>query len=454
MKSYTYILALSAFTLTTLNTTSQTINTYAGNGIGGYTGNGGAATIAEIDNPAGIANDATGNLYIADETSNTIRMVNTSGIITTVAGIGKLAGLSGDGGPATAAELDSPQGVRVDKHGNIYIADWANGRVRKVNTAGVISTYAGSTPGFGGDGGPATAANLAATSDVAIDSLGNVYIADEGNKRVRKVNTSGIISTFAGIGVQNYSGDGGPATAAEIGQISGLITDANNNLYIADATNNRVRMVNTLGIITTVAGNGVASYSGDGGQATAAELSAPGTVAIDILGNLYIGDENNQRTRKVNTSGIISTLAGNGIQSYSGDGGPATAAELNDPYGVSCDNRGKVFIADLFNNRIRYVTVPITTGVQNDNSPVADITLYPNPNSGVFTISVTNTELTISDFEVYNVLGEKIYSSPQQRTLSPGNYQINMSNQPNGIYIYRAIDKNGKMIGTGRFVKE
>ncbi|HTB32153.1 MAG TPA: T9SS type A sorting domain-containing protein [Bacteroidia bacterium] len=453
MKKTTFILTFGAIALSALNTNSQLINTYAGKGVAGYSGNGGQATAAKLDNPCGMANDAAGNLYIADESSNTIRKISTAGIITTIAGIGLTAGVSGDGGPATAAELDSPQGVRVDSHGNVYIADWANGKVRKVNTLGIISTFAGSTPGFGGDGGPATAANLAATSDVAIDSLGNVYIADEGNKRVRVVNSSGIISTFAGIGVQSYSGDGGPATAAEIGQITGLITDANNNLYIADQTNNRIRMVNTSGIITTIAGNGVASYSGDGGQATAAELNFPGTVAIDNSGNLYIGDENNQRTRMINTSGIISTLAGNGIQSYSGDGGPATAAELNTPYGVSADNNGKVFIADLLNNRVRYVTVPITTGILNDVNSGANIILYPNPNNGSFTVSISNYELKIASIKVYNVLGERVYSTLQPLNIQ-GSLQINMDNQPAGIYIYSIADEKGVMIGTGRFIKE
>ncbi len=453
MKNYTFILALGVFALNTLATKAQTINTYAGNGNGGDSGNGGPATSADIYYPCGMANDVAGNLFIADEGSNTIRMVSTSGIITTIAGIGLITGSSGDGGPATAAELDSPQGVRVDKNGNVYIADWANGRIRMVNTAGIINTFAGSTPGFGGDGGPATAANLAAVSDVAIDSLGNVYIADEANKRVRMVNTSGIISTFAGIGVQSYSGDGGPATAAEIGQVTGLITDANNNLYIADQTNNRIRMVNTSGIITTIAGNGVASYSGDGGDATAAEINNPGTVAIDKSGILYIGDWYNQRTRMINTSGIISTLAGNGVQSYSGDGGPATDAELNQPYGVSCDNMGKVFIADLRNFRIRYVTVPITTEVQNEIYPTTGISLYPNPNNGEFTISVTNYDLKTANIEIYNALGERILaSSLPQNTLH--SFQINLRNHPAGIYIYKAMDQNGKLIGTGRFVKE
>jgi len=400
-----------------------------------------------------VASDAAGNLYIADESTNTVRKVNTSGIITTIAGIGNQLGASGDGGPATAAELDSPQGVGVDSHGNVYIADWSNAKIRKVDKAGIITTYAGSTPGFGGDGGPATAANLSIVSNVAADSSGNIYIADENNCRVRKVNSAGIISTFAGTGVNSYSGDSGPATAAEISKITGVAVDDSNNVYIADVGNNRIRMVNKAGIITTIAGNGSSGYNGDGGQATAAEINAPNNIWKDATGSIYIADYGNDVVRMINTSGIISTIAGSGQTGYSGDGGPATAAELNSPTGISSDGKGNVYIGDVMNNRVRVITVPITTAVQNNNPIVSAIVVYPNPNNGVFTFSITNNKSVIANVRIYNVLGEEKYAA-RQTLNNQGNFQMNMSKEPDGIYLYKVLDENGKLIGSGRFVKE
>jgi sugar lactone lactonase YvrE len=281
------------------------------------------------------------------------------GIITTVAGNGT-SGYSGDGGPAINAELFYPNGVAVDAFGNLFIADAYSQRVRKVGTNGIITTVATSYLSNGGNGGPATNAPLTPTG-VAVDAAGNLYIADSPASSILKLGTNGIITTVAGNGKGGYSGDGGPATDAELSEPQGVAVDASGNLFIADGGDNVIRKVGTNGIITTVAGYGTAGYSGDGGPATKAELNHPEGVAVDAVGNLFIADASNERIREVGTNGIITTVAGNGYVinngsgGYSGDGGPATNAELNDPQGVAVDASGNLFIADFYNNRIREV---------------------------------------------------------------------------------------------------
>ena len=278
-------------------------------------------------------------------------------IITTFAGNGT-AGYAGNGGQATAAELRTPACVAFDASGNMYIADANNNRIRMVNTAGIISTFSGiGTAGYTGDGGQATAAELHYPDGVAVDASGNVYIADASNNRIRTVSTAGIISTFAGNGTAGYTGDGGQATAATLNSPAGLALGASGNVYIADANNNAIRKISTAGIISTIAGGGSCggSYCGDGGQATAAQLNSPNGVAVDAAGNVYIVDYGNNRIRIVSTVGIISTFAGNGTAAYSGDGGQATTAELSLPFGVAFDAVGNVYIADYYNNRIRQV---------------------------------------------------------------------------------------------------
>ncbi|GAB3690750.1 hypothetical protein GCM10027592_08230 [Spirosoma flavus] len=341
-------------------TTSGTITTVAGNGTPGFSGDGGPATAASLDNPNSVAVDSLGNLYIADFNNHRIRKVTTSGIITTVAGSGTF-GFGGDGRPATSAKLWYPRGVAVDGRGNLYIADFYNYRIRKVDTSGVITTVAGNgTFGFGGDGGPATNASLSYPYGVSVDRIGNLYVADRDNQRIRKVTTSGVITTVAGNGSQGFSGDGGPATAASFSYPTDVVADSLGNLYIADPNNQRIRKVNTSGIITTVAGTGSPNFGGDGGPATAATMAYPSGVAVDKLGNLFIADQGNNRIRKVNTLGIISTVAGNGTLGFGGDGGSAPNADLYYPIDVVFDKAGNLYIADQGNNRIRKVS---TSGV-------------------------------------------------------------------------------------------
>ena len=275
-------------------------------------------------------------------------------IIDTVAGSG-VSGYGGDGGPATEAQFDLPLDVTVDGSGNIYIVDTQNRRIRKVDAEGITTTVAGNgSMGYSGDGGPATEAELYVPYAVAFDASGNFYIADEGCDCVRKVDTNGIIATVAGNGIGGYGGDGGPATEARLRNPRGVAVDASGNLYIADRSNNRIRKVGPDGIITTVAGNGYLGSYGDGGPATEARIYYPEALAVDASGNLYLTDY--RRIRKVDTSGIITTIVGNGSAGYSGDGGPAAEAQISVVTDLAVDASGNLYIADGYNNhRIRKV---------------------------------------------------------------------------------------------------
>lgn len=327
------------------------LTTVAGNGGYAYSGDGGAAVAAQLNSPQAVAVDASGNFYIADTANNVVRKVAADGTISTVAGNGG-AGFGGDGGAGASAQLNAPQGVAVDSSGNVYIADTANSRVRKVS-GGTISTFAGSgTVGYGGDGGGAGSAQLNSPVGLASDASGNLYIADSGNSAVRKVSTSGTITTLAGNGRQGYSGDGGAALTARLNYPQGVAVDSAGNVFIADTFNNRVRVVAPSGGIKTVAGNGLANYAGDGGPATSAQVPSPTGVAVDSTGNLYISD-NSAFVRKVSFSGIITTIAGNGTVGYSGDNGAALSAQLNKPGGLAVDTKGNLYISDAGNNAVR-----------------------------------------------------------------------------------------------------
>lgn len=276
--------------------------------------------------------------------------------IKTIAGDGT-PGATGDGAAATAAKLNYPTGVAVDKAGNVYIADANNNKVRKVSTSGVITTIAGNgTSGFSGDGGQATAAQLKYPTNVAVDLSGNVYITDANNARIRKVTPAGIISTYVGDGSLGYGGDGGQATAAQLHNPRGLHVDAAGNLYIAAVFSQKVRMVDPTGIIVTVAGTGTSGYAGDGGSAISAQLKDPSGVGKDAAGNMYIADKSSHCIRKVTPTGTISTIAGNDVTAdFTGDGGPATAARMKTPIAVKVDKYDNVFVLDMGNNRVRKI---------------------------------------------------------------------------------------------------
>ena len=355
----------------------------------GYSGDGGLATSARFNGPSGVAVDGSGNLYIADQGNQVIREVAAAtGIIATVAGNGT-QGYSGDGGPAISAELLCPAGVAVDRSGNLYIADTCNRAIRKVAATGIIATVAGNgTPGYSGDGGPAAGAELEYPTGVAVDGSGNLYIADYGDNKIRKVTAAtGIITTVAGTGIYGYSGDGGPAASAQLSSPSGVAVDGSGNLYIADTYNSVIRMVAAAtGIITTVAGGGSA-FPGNGGPATSALVRYPDGVAVDGSGNLYVGDTSNRLRKVTAATGIITTVAGSGGSPYSGDGGPATSAQLSGPYSAAVDGSGNVYIEDHGNQVIRKVTAATgivttvagngTQGYSGDGGPATSAQLNP-----------------------------------------------------------------------------
>ena len=322
-------------------------------------------------------------------------VVKATGDIITVAGNGT-AGYSGDGGPATAAELNDPDGVAVDSAGDLFIADTGNNVIREVVKAtGDIITVAGNgTAGYSGDGGPATAAELDSPRGVAVDAAGDLFIADTGNNVIREVvKATGDIITVAGNGTAGYSGDGGPATAAELNGPNGVAVDSAGDLFIADANNNVIReVVKATGDIITVAGNGTAGYSGDGGPATAAELNDPIGVAVDSAGDLFIADTDNNVIREVvKATGDIITVAGNGTAGYSGDDGPATAAELDDPSRVAVDSAGDLFIADTGNNVVREITPAVTVTISPTSTPTPPVTPTPTSSSSSSSSTLTPT---------------------------------------------------------------
>ncbi len=302
--------------------------------------------------PQGVAVDGAGNIYVVAPNSPTVRKITPAGMVTTIAGTGT-AGFGGDGGPATAAQLRTPIGIAVDSANNVYVADNTDGRVRKITPSGTITTVAGNgIRAYGGDGGPATSACLIGPNSVAVDAAGNIFIGDT-NGRVRKVTTDGIISTFAG-STYGFGGDGGPADAAGLTLPSSLVFDTAGNLYIADSRNFRVRKITTDGVIETVAGTGSEGFAGDGGAATSAQLGDTTGVAVDNAGNIYIADRSNYRIRKVTMDGVIHTIAGTGFQGSSGDGGPAAAARLM-PYRLTADAGGNIYVTD-FQAGVRKIT--------------------------------------------------------------------------------------------------
>jgi uncharacterized protein (TIGR03437 family) len=408
---------------------SGILKVVAGNGICGYSGDGGPATAASLYNAQGVAVDAAGNIYVADTFNSRIRKVSPAGIITTVAGGGR--GGLGDGGPATAASLDNPNGVAVDAAGNLYVADTHNSRIRKVSPAGTITTVAGNgTYGFSGDGGPATGASLHEPYGVAVDAAGNIYVADTRNSRIRKVSPAGVITTVAGNGTYGFSGDGGPATGASLVYPYGVAVDAAGNIYVADSDNRRIRKVSPTGIITTVAGSGTYGSSGDGGPATGASLNQPCGVAVDAAGNIYVADTYNSRIRKVSPAGIITAVAGNGIDGFSGDGGPATGASLCYPFAVAVDAAGNIYVADTSNDRIREVTYALKIsagGIVNGASfvPAPNNPAAPGALVSIFGQNLSTqvagasgiplpTSLAGTEVLINNVRAPLIYVSPGQ----------------------------------------
>ncbi len=410
----------------------QVITRFAGNGTMGFSGDGGPANIAQEYGQI-VRCDGRGNFFLADRGSHRIRKINSSGIITTVAGNG--SGIhSGDGGPATAAGLVNAISMAIDRRGNMYIAEdsiFGPQLIRKVDVGGIITIFAGGGT-VHGDGGPATAALLLKLADVQVDTVGNVYIADLGGY-IRKVDTFGIITTVMGNGAHSWTGDGGPATAATIGEPFGIAIDHLGDIFISDGYYYNIRKITPAGIITNFAGNGTSGFTGDGGPATAAEMSPVG-ISVDRLGNIYFSDPSLARVRKISTAGIVSTIAGNGNFIDSGDGGQATAAAFYQPWGTAVDTSGNVYVCSMFS--VRKISMAALESV----SPIAPndkarIDISTNPSLGIFTATIVASVAVEARLFITDANG-KILKEIGVRT----NEEIPLHlDVPSGIYIVSAI---------------
>ncbi|MFF7380884.1 RICIN domain-containing protein [Streptomyces massasporeus] len=427
--------------------TAPLISTFAGTGVAGSTGDSEPAVSAQLNRPLGVAVDSVGTLYISEYAGHRVRKVTTDGKISTYAGNGS-PGALGDGGPAVSAQLKNPREVAVDGAGNLYIADAGNHRIRKVTVDGKISTFAGTgTASSGGDGGLATAAQVNSPLGVAVDSVGTLYICEYGGHRVRKVTTDGKISTYAGNGSPGALGDGGPAVSAQLRHPVGLAVDGAGNLYIADYYNHRIRKVTSDGTISTVAGKGTANFGGDGGPATAAQLNYPVAVVVDSTGALYISDHTNHRVRKVTTDGTISTVAGTGAANFGGDGGPAASAQLRNPYGLAVDCVDTLYFADHANDRARKIASAKMAGRPESGTVVTWANVRSRLRMGVV------RESTKDGAEVQQLLAS---SRDHQR------WRLVAAGQDDGEVLYRienvrsgkVLEVAGAQVGSGAVVAQ
>ncbi|PKB73424.1 MAG: hypothetical protein BZY75_01910 [SAR202 cluster bacterium Io17-Chloro-G7] len=343
-----------------MNFETGKIQTFVGTGERGYAGDGGPAASALLSEPFMCAFDAQGNLYVAEATNHCVRRVDpATGVISTVAGTGR-EGYSGDGGPATQATFNQPYSLQIDSNGDIYIVDRLNAVVRKVDAAtGIISTVAGTgEPGYGGDGGPGHAAQLREPNDCFLDGKGGLLIADIQDQRVRRLDLStGIITTFAGNGLKERTGDGGPAIEAGILGARAVCNDGAGNTYICEREGNGVRMVDAMGRMSIIAGTGEVGYTGDGGPALTATWGGPKAIRCDLQGNILVVDTENHAIRKIDAiSRIVTTVAG-GHKGGEGDGGDAVNAGMDRPHGADIDAQGNIYIADSNNHRVRVVGI-------------------------------------------------------------------------------------------------
>ena len=344
------------------------IETLAGLRAPGFNGDGIPASEAGLHTPSGLAADGKGNLYIADLYTYRVLRIDAAGMITTVAGSGR-RGSAGDGGLATEAEFEGPSGLALDGAGNLYVAEYHHHRVRRIDPNGILTTAVGTgQQGFRGDGGWAVEALLDGPAGLAADEAGNLFVADSGNHRVRRIGPDGVIKTVAGTGRFGSVGDGGPAAEAYLWGPSGLAVGKDGSLFVADRGNHRVRRIDRGGVIETVAGARFSGYSGDLGAAAAARLFGPEGLALDPEGNVYVGDVGNHRVRKIDLAGVITTVAGNGTIGFSGDGEPGSNASIYQPEALAADTAGNLFIADSGNHNVRVVRLDRTVSIDLGSS--------------------------------------------------------------------------------------
>ena len=428
-----FFLALIAQLALTFSSAAQSgiITTIAGTpGVSGYSGDGGPATAAQIFEPSSLGIDPSGNVYFFD-LNYRIRKVDLTGFISTIIGTSTFTPWT-DGAPATASSLRVATDIVFDASGNLYFGEISY--IRKIDNLGIISTFAGTTSShYSGDSGPATNAGFS-VSGLTRDAAGNFYIADGSNYRIRKIDPSGIITTIAGTGVTGYSGDGGPATAAELGGINSIFFDVLGNIYFFDGLNYRIRKIDGSGVISTIAGTGIRGYSGDGGPATASDISYVESIVADGAGNIYFSLQNDNRVRMINPAGIVTTIVGDGTCAYTGDGGPATAAEICRPRSLAFNAHGDLVIADDGNNVIRIITPdPL---IKSEVANKCQFKMYPNPakdNSQVSGVR-QNTSYTLM-----SITGVEV----SRGQLTPANTGISLHSLPSGVYVVVLTNSEG-----------
>lgn len=424
-----------------VGTRAQVINTIAGTGAfgipgcGAFSGDGGPALEAELSEPFSILIDPNGDLIFSDGVNSRIRRIDNDGIITTIAG-DSVRGYNGDGMPATLAHL-APFGITMGPDGAIYLADGGNNRIRRIGMDGIITTIAGTGQySFSGDGGPALEATFRTPSNLVFDAEGNLIVADWYNNRIRRIGTDGIITTIAGNGpfgqgVGGFGGDGGPATEAQLFNPIGVVIGPEGALYISDFRNNRIRKVDVNGIITTVAGTGQAGFAGDMGPATLAKLNRPSGMVFSPAGELIFSDEVNLRIRKIDTDGTISTIAGSGVQGYTGDGGDALLAQVNDVVGMVFDADGNLILCDELNNRIRKIDFSVAAAIPPPPEAAASL-VYPDPNDGRFTIG--GEHRGAATVEIHDANGQLVAARAVQLPAT-----MELTDVPDGLYVITVV---------------
>ncbi len=381
-----HIILFSAGLLLSTATRAQNIITTVAGG-GSTLGDGGPATDAQLLGPTFLCLDTYGNIYISDGEHNRIRKIDSFGIISTIAGTG-LSAYNGDNIQATSANIYFPRGIAIDSTGNIYFTDNGHHRIRKINKAGLISTIAGiDSYGYNADNIPATNAELNFPCGITFDKDKNIIFCDGGNNRIRKIDSFGYITTISGIGSPGYNGDNCPATIAKIDGPYDIVTDCIGDIYFSDSYNNRIRKIDSNGIISTIAGTGISGFSGDHENATSAKLNFPTGITTDCSGNLFFSDGNNQRVRliKQDSSGIINTIVGTGIASYNGDNISPLTANVG-AIGLAKDKMGNLYISDYANGRVRFIKN--TTSIDQININYEKVELYPNPNNGILNVFI------------------------------------------------------------------
>ncbi len=406
-------------------------------GSGGTVDADGPATAVSLDYPLRIAFDDTGSLYICDCYHHKLRKVKPSfqGYMTTIAGTG-VSGDWGDGGPASAAGLGALYDVAVDKKGNVFLADAFYNKIRKIDKNGIITTFAGTgVAGYNGDGIAATSAMLNSPHAVKVDDTGNVYIGDRYNFRLRKVDTFGVISTICGTGGCGFSGEGGPAITAQTNGLMAIALDTSGNIFFSDTV--RIRKIGVDGTITTVAGNGVLAFAGDGGPATAASIR-PAAIFIEKSGVLYIADDINHRIRKVGGDGVISTIAGTGMAGISGDWGPPLLATLCAPNGIAVNNDGDIYFSNVCSARVKMITNKDLASVRSEANVLPAMVVAPNPAHGKIRVTLTGQWHGIVQITATNDAGKVI---TQFRGRS-GTINECPDQLPPGVYVITATDNN------------